>query len=162
MHRKPSGTRQRCIQVPISRKPSAPRSLRRSRTPQSLASEIQNLLNRYVHANPLRARAAMAINATADVVALYADVFRTRATVSPPLSRTEESGDGRARSDGQMGRSCIAANIKSRPLCQSKKAFQGRADRTSFTRSTRAQDRFGQSALARTVGGERREAVMRP
>src|SRR5205085_11012228 len=129
MHRKPSGTRQRCIQVPPLRKPSAPRSLRLSRTPQSLASEIKNLLNRYIHANPLRAGAAMAINATIDVVALYADVFGARATVSPPFSRTEESGDGRARSNGQMSRSCIAANIKIRPLCQSKKAFQGRADR---------------------------------
>src|SRR5438045_7896542 len=122
--RNPGGTRQRCIQVPPLRKPSAPRSLRRSRTPQSLASEIKNLLNRYVHTNPLRARAAMAINATADVVALYADVFRTRATVSPPFGWSEESGDGRTRCNGQMGRSCIAANIKTRPLCQSKKAFQ--------------------------------------
>src|SRR5947209_6740707 len=137
-HRKPSGTRQRCIQVPPLRKPSAPRSPSLLRAPQPLASEIENLLNRYVHANPLRAGAPMAIRATVNVIALYADVFRAGRAVSPPLGRSEKSGDGRSGSDSQVSRSCISANIKTRALCQSEKSFKGWTDRTRFTTSAHA------------------------
>lgn len=97
----------------------------------------------------------MAIHATIDVVSLNADVFYAWASVSPPLGWSENSCDGRARRYGQMRRPCVASNIKARTLCQSVKTFQGRIERARLARPARAQDRFNQCVLARTISDKR-------
>src|SRR2546421_10439709 len=68
---KPSGTRQRCTQVP----PLRPTRVHLDRlenfpgAPQPLADRPQDALDLDVHANPVRARAAVTVPAAAPVVA---------------------------------------------------------------------------------------------
>src|SRR3982751_2470537 len=61
----PSGTRQRCIHVPPLRNRLAPLSPPGARPPQPLARKLQNLPDRDVHANPVRAGAAVTVRAAA-------------------------------------------------------------------------------------------------
>ena len=76
----------------------------------------------------------MTVHATINIVSLYADIFGVRTSVAPPFGRAEESGDGCARRDSQMGRPCVAADVEARALRQSIKAFQGWTDREGFSR----------------------------
>ena len=65
----------------------------------------------------------MTVNATTNIISLYADVIGAGAPVAPPFGRPEESGDGCARGDSQMRWPCVAADVKTRALGQSIKAF---------------------------------------
>src|SRR2546423_12964626 len=80
---KPSGTRQRCTQVPPLRATRVHLNATRAhldrlgnfpRAPQPLADRHQDTLDLYVHANPVRAQAPVTVRAAADVFSLGADV----------------------------------------------------------------------------------------
>src|SRR5688500_8818586 len=85
--KKPSGTRQRCTQVPPLRATCDHLDCfgKRTRTPQPLADGLDNTLDADVHTNPNRTRATVTIHAAADVVALDADVILAGRAVAPPL-----------------------------------------------------------------------------
>src|SRR5438067_746175 len=64
-----------------------------------------------VHADPLAARPAMAIDAAVYVGSLDADVVRVDAAVSPPFRRAEKADDRRSGGDGNVRRARVAADV---------------------------------------------------
>src|SRR6266851_4740534 len=121
---KPTGTRHRCIHVP----PLANRHKFRARyatcAPQTIRHRVQHAPDVDVHANPFRARAAMTIDATIDVVTFDADVVRVRTAVPPPLGWSEQPDNWSAGRDCQMSRPGVATDVNLRAFCKHMKAFQ--------------------------------------
>src|SRR5437588_5731786 len=110
---KPSGTRQRCTQVPPLRATrvylnAASVHLDRlenfPRAPKPLPDRLDHSPDLDVHANPVRARAPVTVRPATDVFTLDADVVRAGRAVSPPLRRAEKPDYGCARRDREVRR----------------------------------------------------------
>ena len=96
----------------------------------------------------------MTVHAAADVRALDANIFRTRAAVAPPLGRPEQSNDGSTSRDRQMRRPRVASDICLGATRKRVETFERRTRRLRRTRAARADDRLGQLALARPLGDD--------
>src|SRR2546423_15356626 len=93
---KPSGTRQRCTQVPPLRATRVhlnatcvhlDRLANFPRAPQPLADRLDHAPDLYVHANPVRARAAGTNPSAADGFTPHAEVRLPGGAAAPPLPR---------------------------------------------------------------------------
>ena len=93
----------------------------------------------------------MAVSATINVESFHTNVVAARTAISPPLSGTKKTNDGRASGNRQMRRSGVATDIHARTLGQFVKPFQRKADSMGLARMRSLYDCFCELSFARAV-----------
>src|SRR5437764_2255776 len=159
---KPSGTRQRCTQVPPLRatRVHLDRLENSLGAPKPLADGGDHSLDLDVHANPVRARAPVTVRAASDVFTLDADVVRMGRAVSPPLRRPEKPDDRRAGGDGEVRRPRVAADVDAGATRERVETFERRAGRECRDGAPRLDNALGQLPLAGRVRDYGAQAVV--
>src|SRR6185369_5852113 len=109
-----------------------------------------------------RTRTPMTIDATIDVRSLNADVLRSWASIAPPFSRSKQTNDRSARSDGQVRRSGVAPHINTRPFRERIKRLQREIDWPRPSACGSLLNGISECCLARTGGHERCQTVTGP
>ena len=115
-----------------------------------------------IHADPLRAGTAVAIDAAIDVIAFDDDVGGVWAAVTPPLGRAEEADYRSPGRDRNVRRARVAADVNFRSFYQFVKALEARLRQNEVAGTAICGDSLCQIKLFRAGCNYRRYTLLFP